>query len=550
MLRFISITLICLVSLAVSAKPAKNNNDAFTQVNIIREAAKLQPLTYSSALSRSAQNHANYISKNIGQDFVGIDLHSETKSYANYTGEDVTVRAQHAGYPHKDVKENISLGSKNISDSVEGLMSGIYHRFTFLDFLIDTIGYGTASNNKEYKSYVYNMGRKDMESLCKTRPIQAKPQKPINCLGTTVSAEYMERACNNLPQEALYDAPFSQRCSNGRLLKSSYMNAVCDNPPAASIFNGKGSYYKICQPSIRVNTSWFNQLCSANGSPALHSGDHKFYKICEGEKRVYSSWLKNYCDSATPADQPSQSMYYTKPCHSDYKVNELFTHRLDDKQFNKNPRYVKWPAFKAKNVLPVFFDEIPDPLPDLNVSGYPLSLQFNEGKVKKVSVRYFTLDRKTKSGHWRRIKKIRELNYITDPEKNFTKHQFAWYPLKRLDWNTDYRASVYAKIDGIEKEIRWRFKTQHVNTPLFKIKPRGKSVTVPEDKWFTLYVVPSKSSNRPMKKINLKWRGSIKVESDIIDFNTIKIKLENTDCRPVYLNMEKGRVLVLNTCGN
>ena len=45
-----------------------------------------------------------------------------------------------------EMKENISLGSKNIADSISDLMSGIYHRFTFLDFLVDTIwlwrGYG------------------------------------------------------------------------------------------------------------------------------------------------------------------------------------------------------------------------------------------------------------------------------------------------------------------------------------------------------------------------------------------------------------------------
>jgi len=548
MYRFILFFIIIAQSFPVLAKTPKNNNDAFNQVNAVRKAAKMTSLSYSPALSRSAQNHANYLAKNVGSNFNGVDLHSESKAYSEYTGENAVTRAQKSGYPHKNVKENISVGSVNIADSVSGLMSGIYHRFTFLDFLIDNIGYGTRADKKGYKSYVYNMGRKDMEQLCKTKPKQAKPKRPFNCLGTTVSAEYMESACSNLPNEAIYDAPFSQRCSNGRLLKSSYMKEICKNPPVESLFSGNGSYFNICKPSIRVNTSWFNQLCNDNGSPALHSGDNKFYEICKSNKRVYSSWLKNYCDSASPSDQPTNSTYYSKPCHSDFKVNASFSNKFDDEQSNRNPRYVKWPPFKATDVLPVFFDETPDPLPDLDVSGYPLSLQFNEAKVKKVSVRYFTLDKKMKSGRWKRIKKIRELNFITDPEKIFTKYQFAWYPLKRLDWNTTYRANVYAKIDGIDKEIRWRFTTRSVTTPLITVKPGRKLMKVPKGKWFTLYVIPSKKSSRPMQRINMKWRGKINVESKIIDFNTLKLRIDDTDCRPVYLTLAKSRELVLNTC--
>lgn len=547
--RFLQQCLLILLSFSLfSTLSAKNTNDAFNQVNALRQAVKMIPLTYSSTLSRAAQNHANYLSKNIGSNFNGIDLHSENKARAGYTGSDVTARSQKAGYPHKDVKENISVGSKNIADSVSGLMSGIYHRFTFLDFVIDNIGYGTAADKKGYKSFVYNMGRKDIEKLCATRPKQAKPKKPIDCLGTTVSAEYINKACANLPQAARYEEPFSQRCANGRLLKSRYMNRVCNAQPTESIFSGEGSYFSICQPTIRVNASWFNQLCNSHSSPALHSGDNKYYEICDNKTRVYSSWLKNYCDSATPLDQATKSAYYSKPCHSNFRVSQTFSNSLETKQAKNNPKYVIWPSYKAKEILPVFYDETPDPLPDLDISGYPLSLQFNPKKVRSVSVKDFKLEKKTKAGRWKQIKSIRKLNHQTDPHKIFTKQQFAWYPLKRLDWNTNYRASVYAKFNGTKKKINWQFKTQSIKTPLIKIKPRKKNVKVPEGKWFTLYLVPSKRVSRPMQKINLEWRGSIKVKSEIIDMNTIKLLLKNTRCRPVRLNMAQGRELVLNTC--
>ena len=127
---------------------------------------------------------------------------------------------------------------------------------------------------------------------------------------------------------------------------------------------------------------------------------------------------------------------------------------------------------------------------------------------------------------------MRELNNKSDPHKSFSKLQFAWFPLQRLDWNATYRASVLADIDGasingtgfgkIRKNITRLFNTEAVDTRLITVQPRQKKVTVPIDQWFTLYLVPSKAVSRPMQKIKLEWRGPVKVLSKIIDMNTVK----------------------------
>lgn len=531
----------------VAAKTA-TTGDAFNKINSIRKAAGMEPFTYSTPLSRAAQSHASYLANNVGKRFKGVDVHAQSNAYPGFSGTDAAARSAKAAYPYRDVKENISVGSRNIADSISGLMSGIYHRFTFLDFLVDTIGYGVAKDKAGFKSYVYNMGRKDMESTCSKRPRQAQPRKPVDCLGTAVNADYIESACNNLPQAARYEEAYSLSCPNGRLLKAGYMEAICKNPPSGILFSGTGSYYEICQPRIRVKASWLNRLCNSNTSRALHSGENRFYKICDSNTRVYASWFKNYCDSASPSDQSLESAYYLKLCNSDFKVSNNFSQELDARQYNKNPDYVVWPPVHANEVTPVFFDETPDPLPDLDVSGYPLSLQFNPGKVKAVKVSAFKLEKKNQNGSWTRIKDVRELNHKSDPQKAFSKLEFAWFPLQRLDWNSTYRASVAARIDGAEKAINWLFSTRAIDTPLITVQSRQEKVAVPKDKWFTLYLVPSKTVSRPMQQIKLGWRGPAKVKSKIIDMNTIKLKLQNILCQPVTLKMAQGRKLILKTC--
>ncbi len=535
-----------ILSFSVQANAEKQT--ALKQINKIRQQAGMTPLVYSSALTKSSQNHANYLSRYVSNGSPKINMHKENSSLAGFSGEQAWDRAERIGYPSKAVKENISAGNKNIETSLDGLMSGIYHRFTFLDFLIDTIGYGVATGRSGYSSYVYNMGRKDLEKVCTQRPKHAKPKKGYDCLGTTVNADYMEKACLSLPATAVYQAPYAVRCPNDRLLQARYMDNICRTQPAEIKFQGKGSYFELCEPKIKVSADWFEKVCRSNDRAIIHNGETRYYEICDHQTRVYSSWLKSYCQSASAADRNMDASSYSKTCNSDFRVNKQHLDRLDQQYFKRNPDYVIWPPVSARAVTPVFFEEEPDPLPDLNMSGYPLSLHFNPGKVKSVSLRNFKLEKVVNTNTSQRIKNIRAMDQKTDPQKIFTKLQFAWFPLQRLEWNTFYRASVTATLNGRQREIRWAFKTRSVASPLLTVNSQQSTVNVPEGKWFTLYHAPDKRLPHPFKKINFSWLGAGKVESEIIDSSTLKIRLDNTACQMVNLTMPQGRALKLNSC--
>ncbi len=542
----------CFLLADVSAKPA-SGNDALLQLNSIREAANLPTFRYSNTLEKSAQNHARYIAKNIGQNFKAHDLHKQNASNPGFTGINAMVRSAKVNYLSKDVKENISIGSKTLSSSMTSLMAAIYHRFTFLDFLSNTVGYGSAKNANGISNYVFNMGRADMENTCSVRPSNAKPVTPLDCLGTLVKPSYVNNLCSDIPKEAIFDEAFPYRCPNGRLLKARFMDEICKNPPEHILRKESGRYYQICKPTIRVKTEWFNGICNQNSHPALHSGENRYYEICENNTRVFVSWFKNFCESATPQDQVSNSRFYLKPCHSDFRMQQAYLNELNTSQYQKSPQFVVWPPKQSSDVSPVFYDEIPDPLPDLDVSGYPLSVQFNPGKVSAVQIESFTLEKQNQNGTWEKIKNVRSLNHKNDPHKTLTKLQYAWFPLQRLDWNTNYRAKATVITNDLAarnslKEIQWAFQTKNIETPLIIVNANQKQVDVPENQWFTLYHEPSKSVSRPMKEISAEWRKPAKVESTIIDMNTVKMKFENTRCKPVILSLSQRSDIQLNTC--
>lgn len=133
-----------------------NNETIITKLNLLRKQSGMISLKDNAFLNISALNHAKYLDE---QDVSG---HYETNSSSiYYTAYEPFQRALVAGYKTRKVSENLSVGQESEELSLEGLMSAIYHRFGFLDFEIDEIGYGKLN-----QTYVYNMGNSYITSLC------------------------------------------------------------------------------------------------------------------------------------------------------------------------------------------------------------------------------------------------------------------------------------------------------------------------------------------------------------------------------------------------
>ena len=133
-----------------------NNASIITKLNNLRQKSGMISLKDNIYLNDSSLNHAKYLVE------LNRTGHYETNTSANnYTGYKPYNRALHTGYKSRKVSENLSVGQESEDLSLDGLMSAIYHRFGFLDFDIDEIGYA-----KQNKAYVYNMGNTYINTLC------------------------------------------------------------------------------------------------------------------------------------------------------------------------------------------------------------------------------------------------------------------------------------------------------------------------------------------------------------------------------------------------
>jgi len=382
-------------------KPGKDS-DAYEYLNQLRQKAGMISFKKSPVLEQSAKNHSNYISSN---QVIG---HLENKSHSKFTGVTPENRALATGYESRSVTENFSAGQKNAYESIDGLMSAIYHRKAFLDFSKDEIGIGIQKGKQGF-NYVYNMGNERLNHFC--------------------------------------------------------------------------------QYSIYLN----------------------------------------------------EGLFYPNVCKHNDKVSvEKYDQRKKEVQM-QNPPFVLWPPSNSSFVPAVFYEEIPDPLPDRVVSGYPISIHFNPYYFRYLRIQKFQLFRVKDN---QEIKPIRILTAKSDKNKIFSKYDFALFPLERLGWNTAYRAEIHIKANGKHLFESWQFKTRKLPYPLFIINASKNLLLLKPNQKYAIYIPPQKHAPYIT---NLHWESTEDIQTDISweDKNTILAKLSGKKCQTVHFSLNSNRSFML-----
>ncbi len=541
----ISVLRIVLCLLAFSHVSSVAEPISTLNVNAVRQAAGLLSLAPSETLTRAADAHADYLAKYlpIHRDTLK-SAHEQNPTLPEFTGHLASDRVRYFGYPHSQVLENISLGNLTIADSVSDLMSAIYHRFAFLDFEVDEIGAASVAQR-----YVYELGKQDLSRVCLSEAADAAVEPGYDCLGTRVKKTKIDQTCANLPEQARYVAPYLNSCPNGKLLDAQYMRALCLSPPSEAKFQGFGGYYAVCQDGTKIRSAWLDKICAAKENPAHYGHSARAYQICRPPVQVHAAWYENFCRTIPNALQIHDTGRYYNVCSNGFKIKTEYYRALEAKRFVRQPEAVLWPADQVGNINPAFYDESPHPTPDLPLTGYPISIQFNPAKVDQVSITGFTLEKRINlvEDSWQTVTGFRRIDHLNDIHHQFTRHQFAWFPLQRLSWGAHYRYQIYALLDGVPRQYQASFSTLGFELPIVRIEAGEREITVP-NKRFILYRAPSEYDPFPFRDVNLRYRGRRSVEAEVIDANTLKLNITGLSCQAVYIETRLGEEIKVNPC--
>jgi hypothetical protein len=133
---------------------------------------------------------------------------------------------------------------------------------------------------------------------------------------------------------------------------------------------------------------------------------------------------------------------------------EAYQNTFDSVQ-KLNPKYVLWPSVDSIDNLYEFNGESPDPMPDYNQTGNPISIQFNSYYYPNmVTIESFKLFKDEEE-----VKETRILTKDTDPNKYFSEYEYALFPLNILERDTTYKAIFEYRYSGVIKNIEWSFET-------------------------------------------------------------------------------------------
>jgi len=355
---------------------------ALRSLNAVRMAMGMVPLKENSTLAQAAEHHAHYLVHH------HLSTHFEKKGQAGFLGAKPLDRALQAGYHSRFVGENLSTGNPDASDSIGGLFSAIYHRFSFLNPSFDEVGIGIAQerNDSSNSAFVYLMGHHEIETLCHQKS-----------------------------------------------------------------YHGSGRYvYGVCADTrLRIDAQLYDQARNS-----------------------------------------------TK---------------------DANPGIIIYPYDGQEEVSPVFYQEEPDPLPEYDVSGFPVSVEFNDRYFRKVTVLSFRLFEVGGD----EASPVRLLDKARDPNHRLNRRQFALMPLKRLKYATQYRAELVYRHKQKRRTLTWSFTTRKTPEPLKVIRDDLVTLTLKSGRSYWLYFVPRNRHD---------VLGSMRFPEDIyvsfVDHNTMRIVLD------------------------
>jgi len=203
------------------------------------------------------------------------------------------------------------------------------------------------------------------------------------------------------------------------------------------------------------------------------------------------------------------------------------SHRIKDKDFTEalnsskgnNPDIILYPYDGQKEVPPAFYAEIPDPLPEHEVSGFPVSVEFNDHYFKEVNLILFNIyDEKGES------LEVLLMDSDNDPHQRFTANQFTIFPLKRLEYNHTYRAELTYESKGKNRTISWRFSTKEILEKLYIITEMSDEITIEAKKSAVIYFQPIDAHDLIKDML-----FPVEVDVQFLDNNTIKLTVMSED---------------------
>ena len=307
-------------------------------------------------------------------------------------------------------------------------------------------------------------------------------------------SHYMAHNYTCSHEEQLDMFAFSGRTPQERALAANYpFRGSFENVSCSNVDSWKDSvdglmgaiYHRLAFLSYDIDEVGFSHCQSQHHDARPHKftymmGNSHFRQLCERVSQTKTLTL--------PEIQKKGTYLYYFCSHEKAKVEQTLFNRTKQVLPAKSSKIVVYPWPGQREVFPAFLDnEVPDPTPGLQLSGIPISVQFNPVIFNDVEVIAFHL--KNSQGQpidvWR-------LDSLNDPHKKLSEYEYAWFPIRPLLRGEVYKAQVDYVVNGHKYQKIWSFQTQnHQQEVVWVVEDSGDTVISPKG-----------------QRVSIQWRGA------------------------------------------
>ena len=260
------------------------------------------------------------------------------------------------------------------------------------------------------------------------------------------------------------------------------------------------------------------------------------YAKDDGGRRIYVYDMGNYRINTLCRDDAfsGTGRYITGVCADKKRKIDYFRYEKALRMSERGSKEVTvWPYDGQVDVPPAFYEEIPDPLPEFSVSGYPISVIFNRAERGGVKITSFRLyDENSKEIP------VFLMDEKSDPNHILEKNQFAIFPLERLEYATRYTASIHYVSKTKTQKMEWSFTTRSFDAPLLEVTSSEASFKIVPKKSYILYFKPAGPDDL-IKKVSFP-KG---VMMEQIDPNTFRLEVGDTKVLPFDISASGRRAV-------
>jgi len=243
-------------------------------------------------------------------------------------------------------------------------------------------------------------------------------------------------------------------------------------------------------------------LLSADGNEIGIGIKSGIYTLDLGNK-----WVDSICAGpASTSSSASIAGFYCKD--SNKKIDFSAVDIAENKDKKTYGKLTLWPPSQGEGTSTSFYGESPDPLPNTSVSGYPISVEFNNFKFKTPpTVNSFTVENALTQQD---EDDISIMNSENDPNGWFTNYQTAFFPSSVLDWGTPYNAEIIYTYKGTQYSKTWCFQTrtlQGVAQRVYTIKHNQNiSLNILRGEKYAINIVPNDGND--LVGWPISWSGT------------------------------------------